>query len=141
MPLPWLIGAVAVCAAANITKNVLLEQGESEDSKSLNSNMQEKNFPEEIDEQHEPFVDLGRRIETIRILKRMTQEKCAAEAKISRTALRNLEDGKDTKLSTLWAISNVLQVPIRALFQELQPEIEANLEEAIRVEEKRIDRS
>lgn len=83
------------------------------------------------------FVELGRRIEIARNLRKMNQKNCAAKAKISRTALRNLEEGNDTRLSTLLAVSDVLQIPIRALFEELQPDLEANFEKILKGERKR----
>jgi len=77
-------------------------------------------------------IELGKRIETSRVLQRMTQEKCAAAANISRTALRNLEDGKDTKLSTIFAVSNALSLPMTAVFKGMQPDLEEALSKTLR---------
>lgn len=131
MPLPWLIGAIGVAAASAAasagkstyyqethTKNVVVDapsrpdvQGSAEHETQVDG----------------PFIELGRRVEMARVLQRMTQDGCASAANISRTALRNLEDGKDARLSTLLAVSNALSVPIAALFEGIQPELERNL--------------
>lgn len=119
MALPWLIGAIGVAAAS--AANLLSEEAQEKDGRA-------PRLPTDVEDLvDETFIELGRRVETARVLQRMTQDKCASAANISRTALRNLEDGKDAKLSTLWAVSNALSVPVTALFQGLQPEFEKDL--------------
>ena len=117
MVLPWLIGAATLGIAGGLPS-------QEAQKKDVHAPLL---LPDVEDLIERPFMELGRRIETARVLQRMTQDKCARAANISRTALRNLEDGKDTKLSTLWAVSNTLSVPIAALFQGLQPELEKDL--------------
>lgn len=122
MALPWMIAAVA---AAGIAGGVTTK---------LKANLDDTS-PTDTEEENEQsdaitlnlLTELGQRIETARVLQRMTQEKCANMAKISRTALRNLEDGKDAKLSTLLAVSNALSIPVATIFESLQKELENKL--------------
>ena len=67
---------------------------------------------------------LGGRIKSARELRNLTQERCAELAGVSRTALRNLEEGGDTRLSTVFAVSKELSIPLIHLFQGTQPELE-----------------
>ena len=65
------------------------------------------------------------------MLQRMTQEKCANLAQVSRTALRNLEDGKDAKLSTLLAVSHAISLPLVTLCEGLQGPMEKKISEVM----------
>ncbi len=129
--IPLIFGAVAAAVAAAAMERDDSEKVASEETASKKA-VAKENFSEDSEVTlGEWSVELGRRIETARVLQRMTQEKCAAEAKISRTALRNLEDGKDTKLSTIFAVSNALSLPMTAIFKGMQPELEKALAETL----------
>lgn len=130
MTLPWMIAAaLAAAASAASALNEEKSPQEAEKDKERRSSPVTPVVDEDATEglMLESFVELGRRIETARVLQRMTQEKCANVANVSRTALRNLEDGKDARLSTLLAVSNALAMPVTTLFKGLQPELEKNL--------------
>lgn len=134
--IPLIFGAVAAAVAAAAMERDDSEKGSSKETTSKEAASKETTSKEVPSEDWEVTlgewsVELGRRIETARVLQRMTQEKCAAEAKISRTALRNLEDGKDTKLSTLFAVSNALSLPMTAIFKGMQQELEKALAETL----------
>ncbi len=128
MALPWMIAAALVAATASAASAFTEGKSPQEAAKDT-----ERDSSPVVDEDAaeglmlESFAELGRRIETARVLQRMTQEKCANVANVSRTALRNLEDGKDARLSTLLAVSNALAMPVTTLFEGLQPELEKNL--------------
>lgn len=156
MPLPWLIGAVAIASAA-AARAVVEEKKKEQEGKELDvtalaarpangSLPSSLNTPTSTPEREPfalegeditlgedtPFTELGQRVATTRKLLGMHQDECAKAAKISRTALRNLESGKDTKLSTLYAVSAAINVPVFALIQEMQPRLEQQFLEKVK---------
>jgi len=61
---------------------------------------------------------LGRRIQTLRDRRTMTQEELAAKASLSRGYLARLETGRhDPSATTLAKIAKALRVPIASLFK------------------------
>jgi transcriptional regulator with XRE-family HTH domain len=61
---------------------------------------------------------LGRRIQTLRDERKMTQEELAAKAGLSRGYLARLETGRhDPSATTLAKIAKALRVPISSLFK------------------------
>jgi transcriptional regulator with XRE-family HTH domain len=61
---------------------------------------------------------LGRRIQTLRDQRKLTQEELAARAGLSRGYLARLETGRhDPSATTLAAIAKALRVPIASLFE------------------------
>ena len=74
---------------------------------------------------------IGSRLEQVRKLKGWNQEECASAAGISRTALRNIESGQDTKLSTLVSLSDAFSIPLIGLIEGLQPDLEKKFRENI----------
>ena len=73
---------------------------------------------------------IGKRIEQVRKLKNLTQEQFADACGISRTALRNIEQGQDSKLSSIFAVSEALEIPLIAIFQEIQGSLEKTFAES-----------
>ena len=61
---------------------------------------------------------LGRRIQTLRDRRKMTQEELAGKAGLSRGYLARLETGRhDPSATTLATIAKALRVPIASLFK------------------------
>lgn len=155
MPLPWLIGAAAIASAA-AARAVVEGKKKEQEGKELDVTAQARpangslpsslNAPTSTSEREPfalegedialgedtPFTELGQRVATTRKLLGLHQDECAKAAKISRTALRNLESGKDTKLSTLYAVSAAINVPVFALIQEMQPRLEQQFLEKVK---------
>ena len=77
-----------------------------------------------IKKSSDALQQIGGRIKSARELRKLTQERCADLSGVSRTALRNLEEGGDTRLSTVFAVSKELSIPLIHLFQGTQPELE-----------------
>lgn len=167
MPLPWLIGAVAIASTA--AARALVEEKSKEQvrnelkvldvptpklakavsthgalpiasgaallgnlSSSASQMTAQTEEVERFCEEETPFVELGQRVATTRKLLGLNQDACAKAANVSRTALRNLESGKDTKLSTLFAVSGAINVPVVALIQEMQPMLEERFWEKVK---------
>lgn len=86
------------------------------------------------EEQQERFMEassiIGKRIEQVRKLKSMTQEEFATACGISRTAVRNIEQGQDSKISSLYAISEALEIPLSVILKDTQTELEKKFAEA-----------
>ena len=78
----------------------------------------------------EASITIGKRIEQVRKLKNLTQEEFADSCGISRTAVSNIEQGQDSKLSSLYAISEALEIPLTAILQETQLDLEKKFGES-----------
>ena len=131
MPLPWIIAASALGAAATRFFDTD-DKGSKPVEKEKPILQLEKDEEGAVSEASQALLlELGQRIETARVLQRMTQEKCANLAQVSRTALRNLEDGKDAKLSTLLAVSHAISLPLVTLCEGLQGPMEKKISEVM----------
>lgn len=118
MVFPLIAGITAVAAALSSAELRNVFEAESEVSENGRSEEEGKDWR---------LVMLGDRVEHFRKILNKTPSQFVEEAKISRTALRNLELGCDTKISTLLAVSEALSVPLTVLLQGLQPEVEERL--------------
>lgn len=65
------------------------------------------------------LVVIGRRIKSIRLIKKMTQNELAMECEFEKASLSRIESGKtNITLRTLYKISKALDVPIIEFFQD-----------------------
>jgi transcriptional regulator with XRE-family HTH domain len=63
-------------------------------------------------------IALGSRIKEARVAAGLTQQALAFKAGIALRTLSHIENGEDTKLSTLRAIAGVLDVPLTDLISD-----------------------
>lgn len=143
--IPFLVVAAQAIAAeaAKTTKSPELKRTLGEVQSALSAHMEAKDAErkalEDLEkaallrkENFENFSkSIGVRIEQVRKLKGWNQEECASAAGISRTALRNIESGQDTKLSTLVSLSEAFSLPLIGLIQGLQTDLEKEFQENI----------
>lgn len=83
---------------------------------------------------------LGQRLAFLRETKKFSATELAEKSGISRPALKNLEDGGDMKLSTLFAVSSALGIPVLALLDGLQPELQEDVSEALKASQSKFER-
>lgn len=140
--LPFLAQAAQVIASSEVMKSpkAIAAMRKAVDVLNEATSIQEKSLQEaEAKAQQEKLrtqrfeeasVTIGKRIEQVRKLKNMTQEEFAEACGISRTAVRNIELGQDSKLSSLYAISEALEIPLFAILRDTQVDLEKKFAEA-----------
>lgn len=150
--LPLLIPAAALVSAALGTSSGRKALGLS-DLWGEEKNLPEKRIPDRVRSEQLPealdtevantpwwLEKLGKRLAFLREEKAFSASEVATKAGISRTAVKNLEEGADMKLSTLFSVSSALGVPVVALLDGLQPELNEQMREILQTSQSVVEK-
>lgn len=71
-------------------------------------------------------IPFGNRVRLFRVAAGLTQQTLAERAGIALRTLSLIENGEDTRLSTLYAIAEALDIPLRELLGDGRPNLAAS---------------